>query len=346
MDDNVEKNIESILGNFYANNNIRPEIYTDSIEDVYLNDKKYDIRIPFPVLKSKVEKWVEEFEPQDKEYFLKLLEQFTYLTQDALAYRINQLCDCLFSKLMTLGIEKSEVLFVVIESKSGIKSGADEMASVLWNVNRINELKKSQIITSFSKVEKEKIKNAGVIIFLDDILATGFTMRQQIDVFIERFGDVCDHTKLCYFTGVLATNSAINYVKRKMKTKAIKVEPFIQKEQLIRSAFKGDYIFGNDIVKGVEHIIRKYEDIISSFNNEEDGIDFSMGFRQCKLLLAFHYETPNNTLCTFWKATDKNSPIFERSEYSRPSIDALKKQKSHLAENAYLHKSINRGKGS
>lgn len=342
----MEKSIESVLGNFYANNNIRPEIYTDSMGEAYFNNKKYDIRIPFPVLKSKVEKWVEEFEPQDKDYFLKLLEQFTYLTQDALAYRMSQLCDCLFSKLKALGIEQSEVLFVVIESKSGIKSGADEMASNLWKVNRINDLKKSQIITAFSKIKKEKIKNARVIIFLDDILATGFTMRKQIDMFLERFGDVCDQTKLYYFTGVLATNSAINYVKKKMKTKAINVESFIQEEQLIRSAFKGDYIFGNDIVKGVEHIIRKYEDIISSFDNEEDGIDFSMGFRQCKLLLAFHYETPNNTLCSFWKATDKNNPIFERSEYSRPSIDALKKQKSHLADNAYLHKSINRGKGS
>lgn len=346
MDSRMEKSIESVLGNFYANNNIHPENYTDSMEDAYLNNKKYDIKISLPVLKSNVEKWVQEFELQDKEYFLKLLEQFTYLTQDALAYRMSKLCDCLFSKLMTLGIEKSKVLFVVIESKSGIKSGADEMASNLWNVNRINDLKKSQIITAFSKVKKEKIKNAGVIIFLDDILATGFTMREQIDMFLERFGDVCDQTKLCYFTGVLATKSAINYVKKKMRTKAIKVEPFIQEEQLIKSAFKGDYIFGNDIVKGVEHIIRKYEDMISSYNNEEDGIDFSMGFRQCKLLLAFHYETPNNTLCSFWKATDKNHPIFERSEYSRPSIDTLKKRKSHMANNAYLHKSINRGKDS
>ena len=118
------------------------------MEDAYLNNKKYDIKISLPVLKSNVEKWVQEFEPQDKEYFLKLLEQFTYLTQDALAYRMSKLCDCLFSKLMTLGIEKTKVLFVVVESKSGIKSGADEMASNLWNVNRINDLKKSQIITA------------------------------------------------------------------------------------------------------------------------------------------------------------------------------------------------------
>lgn len=340
----MEKNIESILRNFYANNKIRPENYTNSIEDAYLNNKKYDIRIPFPVLKSKVEKWVKEFEPQDKDYFLKLFEQFTYLTQDALAYRMSQLCDCLFFKLKTLGIEKSEVLFVVIESESGIKSGADEMASNLWNVNRIHDLKKSQIITAFSKVKKEKIKKAGAIIFLDDILATGFTMRKQIDMFLERFSDVCDETKLYYFTGILATNSAIRYVRKKMKTKAINIESFIQKEQLIRSAFKGDYIFGNDIVKEVEHIIKKYEDIISSFDNKANGTDFSMGFRQCKLLLAFHYETPNNTLCSFWKATDKNNPIFERSEYSRPSINVLKQQKSHLAHNAYLYKSINRGK--
>lgn len=131
-----------------------------------------------------------------------------------------------------------------------------------------------------------------------------------------------------------------------MKTKAVRIDPFIQKEQLIRSAFKGDYIFGNDMVKRVEDLIRKYEDRISAYDNEGQWTDFAMGFRQCKLLLAFHYETPNNTLCSFWKATDRNSPVFERSGYSRPSIDTLKKQKSHLVENAYLYKSMNRGKGS
>lgn len=342
----MEKSIESVLGNFYANNNIRPENYTDSMEDAYFNNKKYDTRIPFPVLKSKVEKWVEGFEPQDKEYFLQLLEQFTYLTQEALAYRMSRLCGHLFSELTALGIEKSEVLFVVVESESGIKSGADEMAVNLWNVNRINELKKSQIITAFSKIQKEKIKEARAIIFLDDILATGFTMRKQIDGFLDRFSDVCDQTKRYYFTGVLAANRAIIYLRKKMKTKAVKIDPFIQKEQLIRSAFKGDYIFGNDMVKRVEDLIRKYEDRISAYNNERQWTDFAMGFRQCKLLLAFHYETPNNTLCSFWKATDRNSPVFERSGYSRPSIDTLKKQKSHLADNAYLYKSMNRGKDS
>ena len=341
----MENRIESALENFYAKNNIQPEFYTDSMEDAYLKNKMYDTKISFPGLKSKAVKWVEGFEPQDKEYFLQLLEHFTYLTQDALAYRMSRLCSCLFSQLTSMGIEKSEVLFVVIESESGIKSGADEMAVNLWSVNRVNELKKSQIITAFSKAEDEKIKEARAIIFVDDIIATGFTMRKQIDSFLDRFSKVCDETKKYYFTGVLAANSGVSYLKKKMREKRVKIEPFIQEGQLIKSAFKGDYIFGGDVVKEIEHIIGKYEDRISSYDNEEEEKDFSMGFRQCKLLLAFHYETPNNTLCSFWKATDKNYPVFERSGYSRLSVDTLKYRKSHMAANAYLYKSINRGTG-
>lgn len=342
----MENKIESTLKNFYSNNKICPENYTDSVEDAYIQNKKYDIKIPPSVLKRRVEKWVEGFRPQDKAYFLRLLERFTYLTQDALAYRMSRLCNRFFSELAKLGIEKSEIFFVVVESESGIKSGADEMAVHLWNVNRVHELKKNQIITAFSKVKKEEMKKVKAIIFLDDILATGFTMRKQINVFLERFGDVCDHIEHWYFAGILVTRSAVNYIKRKIEEKGVNVEPFIQEEQLIRSAFKGDYIFGNDIVKEAEQIIRKYEDVISSYDQKEGGPSFSMGFRQCKLLLAFHYETPNNTLCSFWKGTDKNYPVFERSGYSRPSVDTLKKQKGRLADNSYLYKSINREKSS
>lgn len=68
-----------------------------------------------------------------------------------------------------------------------------------------------------------------------------------------------------------------------------------------------------------------------------------MGFGRCKLLLAFHYETPNNTLCSFWKATDKNHPVFVRSGYARPSVDDLKKRDKHMQKNAYEFKAVNRG---
>lgn len=335
--------LEEAIRNFYKNNNIQPAYYTDSMEEAYLFNKHYDVKIALPALEKRAGKWIQLFEKEDREYFLRLLESFTYITKEALAYRIYCLCGNLFKNFGEMGINRSEVLFVVMESPGGIKSGADEMAINLWSVNQENDLGKDQIITVFSKVRKEIIEKAKAVVFLDDIIASGFTMRGQIEDFLKRFESVCDDSKVYYYTGVLASRSAIQYIKKKMKGKAVRVCPFFSSDQIIRSAFKGDYIFGKDIVEEAERVVKKYEDMIDAYENKYPEKSFSMGFHQCKLLLAFHYETPNNTLCSFWKATDKNTPVFARSGHSRLSVDALKNQKTHMKENAYLYKSINRG---
>ena len=229
--------LEETIKNFYEKNHIKSELYTDSMEEAYTSNKRYDKKIALPSLQKRVEAWIRFFEKEDQEYFLRLLESFTYITKETLAYRIYNLCSSLFKNLLEKGIDYSEILFVVIESPAGIKSGADEMAVNVWNINQEFEITKKQIITAYSKVDQKLVEEARA------------------------------HPE---------------------KT-------------------------------------------------------FSMGFRQCKLLLAFHYETPNNTLCSFWKATDKNQPVFARSGYTRLSLDRIRKQKIHMRENAYLYQSIHQG---
>lgn len=334
---------EEAIKNFYENNQIKSEYYTDSMDEAYTANKRYDKRIALPSLQKRVGAWIQFFEKEDQEYFLQLLERFTYITKETLAYRIYRLCSSLFENLLKRGIDYSEILFVMIESPGGVKSGADEMAVNVWNVNQEYEIRKRQIITAYSKIDQKLVEEARAVIFLDDIAATGFTMCGQINAFFQRFEAVCDDSKIYYYTSVLVTKNAAGYLRKHLEGKAEAAQPFYQEEQFIRSAFRGGYIFGNEIVKKVEHMVQKYEDLIDAYEKEDPEKTFSMGFRQCKLLLAFHYETPNNTLCSFWKATDRNEPVFARSGYTRLSLDRVKKQKIHMRENAYLYKSIHQG---
>ncbi len=335
--------LEETIKNFYEKNHINSELYTDSMEEAYISNKRYDKKIALPSLQKRVEAWIRFFEKEDQEYFLQLLEGFTYITKETLAYRIYNLCSSLFKNLLEKGIDYSEILFVVIESPEGIKSGADEMAVNIWNINQEFEITKRQIITAYSKVDQKLVEEARAIIFLDDIAATGFTMCGQVNAFFKRFEALCDDSKVYYYTSVLAARNAINYLRKHLEGRAAAAQPFYQEEQIIRSAFRGGYIFGGEIVKEVEQMVQKYEDLIDAYEREHPEKTFSMGFRQCKLLLAFHYETPNNTLCSFWKATDKNQPVFVRSGYSRLSLDRIRKQKIHMRENAYLYQSIHQG---
>lgn len=334
---------EEAINNFYKNNHINSEYYTDSMDEAYTSNKGYDKRIAFPSLQKRVGAWIQYFEKEDQEYFLQLLESFTYITKETLAYRVYCLCSSLFENLLEKGIDYSEILFVMIESPGGIKSGADEMAVNVWNINQEFEIGKNQIITAYSKVGQKLVEEARAVIFLDDIAATGFTMCGQINAFFKRFEALCDDSKIYYYTSVLVTKNAIGYLRKHLKGKAEAAQPFYQEEQIIRSAFRGGYIFGGEIVKEVEHIVQKYENLIDAYEKEHPEKTFSMGFRQCKLLLAFHYETPNNTLCSFWKATDRNEPVFARSGYTRLSLDRLRKQKIHMRENAYFYKSTHQG---
>lgn len=93
----------------------------------------------------------------------------------------------------------------------------------------------------------------------------------------------------------------------------------------------GGYIFNGEEKRQIEKVIEKYE--------EEIGIEgeknFVMGFGQCKILLSFYYNTPNNTICSFWKYTDKNIPPFPRDKYRRPTLDAIRKSKKKNINNAY-----------
>ena len=340
MNDKIK--IEDAIDKFYTNNNIKADYYTDSEEDAYLNCKSLDAKISFLPLQENVKKWIQEFDKKDREYFLKLLENFTYITKEALLYRVHCLCQALFQELEGKGIDKTKTLFVARESPGGIKSGADEIVVNLWQANMRN-LGKNQIITSMSRVDEDIVNNAQGIIFIDDILGTGFTMREQMEEFFEKFKNIEKDSHAFYFTGLLATRHAIKYIKKYTKNLGFVVSPFFTEEQMIRSAFKGDYIFGHEIVKEVEKIVEKYEDVISAYENDDLDKTFAMGFGRCKLLLAFHYETPNNTLCSFWKATDKNHPVFVRSGYARPSVDDLKKRDKHMQKNAYEFKVVNRG---
>ena len=94
----------------------------------------------------------------------------------------------------------------------------------------------------------------------------------------------------------------------------------------------GGYIFKEEEKRKIEKIIEKYEKEIGI----EGEKDFTMGFGKCKILLSFFYNTPNNTLCSFWKRTDKNIPPFPRDKDRRPTLDIIRKRKKRNTDNAYL----------
>lgn len=112
---------------------------------------------------------------------------------------------------------------------------------------------------------------------------------------------------------------------------------WIYNQNYILQAFKGEHIFKADEKSEAEYAVLKYEEKIGQ---DEDGKSYVMGFESSKLLVGFHYEIPNNTLCTFWRYGKKHIPLFERSSNQSITLEEIKNRKRMMRDYAYKIKSI------
>lgn len=327
----METEIDDAVEKFYEINNITEENYTSSRDKAYKEGKIYDSKIVD--LQEKLECWIERFEKNDKQYFIKLFKNYIYISQREFEYKIWQLCEAMYKYLEERGISKENILFVTISSPTGRASGGDSLRDNLLSANQEWGMDKSQIVSDVEKLDMNSLKDVKVIIFIDDILGTGFSLKRTIQEFIQKA--IKTNFKIQEYilgvTGVFMTRSAVRFIKKKIKKEYnLEIEVF-DNDNYIDSCMKGDHIFNYDEVKRIETIIERYE--------KEIGMDgeknYVMGFRGCKLLLSFYYNTPNNTLCSFWKCEKNNIPVFPRDSHKKITLKALQKRKDKNRKNAY-----------
>ena len=324
--------IEFSISNFYKNNSIKYEQYTDNRDIHYSEGLDLDTKIYKPNLKMALNEWLQNFDEKDRKYYLKMFEHFTYLTQRNFDCKVYYLKKYIFESLSECHQDK--ILIVFSESKKGYKSGASEMSTAWWKACN-GEMRKSQLIEVCSKVEIEDLIEMDAIVFADDIVATGFTLKATIEDFFSKFPyEKFVHTKF-YATGVIATKRGERIIK-KLPRKGIDITWLYNQEYIVQ-AFKGEYIFKGNEVNNIENVILNYEKKIGSDN---DGKSYIMGFEASKLLIGFHYEIPNNTMCTFWRYGEEHVPLFERSSNQKISLEAIRARKKMMTDNAYRMKSI------
>lgn len=227
-----KREIQTSVLNFYSNNDIKYENYTDDWKKQYEEHLDFDPRIHKPNLEQAVEEWLYNFEEEDRGYYLQMFEHFTYFTQQNFNCRIYCLKEYVLQELS--GYPQDKIMIVFSESQKGFKSGASQIAAAWWKACQF-EMKKSQLIEIYSKITMEDMADMDAIVFVDDIVATGVTL---------------------------------------------------------------------------------------------------------KLLVGFHYEIPNNTLCTFWRYGKEHVPLFERSGNQNISLGEIRDKKKKMRDNAYRMKSI------
>ena len=330
MDKKTEKSIEQ----FYKNNNINPNQYAASEAEAYETGKEFNLQIAEEYLNAKVDKWLERFEDEDRQYFLQLLENYIYISEKEYRHRVYILSSYIINQTKKLGIASEEILFISVASCQGTASGGDSLRNALIIGNMEWGIVKQQIISDVSKLPYDILEKSKALVFIDDIIGTGFSIRQTIDNFFAHFPNTNKQQYIWGIAGIMVQKSAVRYLEKNIKKYNVEFHVFVEENNFIKNCFKGNYIFDEKEVKEVEKIIEDYEREIGI--DKDSGKSYVMGFRACKLLLSFYYNTPNNTLCSFWKFTDKNVPVFPRDKYIRPTVKYLQENKLHYQKNAYL----------
>lgn len=319
------------LQEFYANNRINAAQAADEY------DCSYDPRIA--QLPAQIDQWLSHIDEADHDLFLNLLSRFSYLNLAQCQIRYKEIVNMLTSQLTNESIDLSEVLFITVESSHPYKSGADNVRADFYFRN-IQRISKEQIITAQTKLDADTPLAYKAIVFIDDIVGSGCTLFSEIHTFFNRFPLTKKWNPQLYYACIVPFKKGLDYIQHKCKNAQIPISPLYNRDWCANQAFKTK---SNDYLKAY-----KYEDAIGNTGMTAPE-SFFMGFCQNKLLVSFYYNTPNNTLSTFWRVVENvNAPPFPRDGNQpapRPSVKDLQKVKQQSRQNAYAFGAIKAMKG-
>lgn len=279
-------------------------------------------------LPAQIDLWLAHIDRKDHELFLELLSRYHYLTEPVCQTRYYELIDLLKTKLPA-GVELADVLFITAES-SGYASGGDNVRADLRSRTR-EKVGKKQIIAAQSKIKREVVEKYKAVVFLDDIIGSGRTLWNEIERFckLEKSSAQDGRRPVMFYSSIAPRREGIQYLEEQCKKEEYHVLPLLKDSWYEEPAFAED--------SPEYRVVEKYEKRIDDYF-KKSPVSFFMGFEKNRLLLSFYYNTPNNTLSTFWRIMPDNDPPFYRDQKQRrPSLDELKKTRQKTTENAYRY---------
>jgi len=311
----IERDINSSIGRFLKKNNI-PKSYLEFDEN--LED-----------FEERVEKWLSVIDYEDKEVFTFLLENFTYITRKNLISILKVYYDQFKSK--TSDFEES--LFLPVTSFGGVFNGAVNIVECFqMAVRKEQYISKKNIAVNAQDFHKEfnldSVKN---IVFIDDIIGSGTTFKDFLYRTARTTPSLLKDKKL-YVLSLYNLEKGVKLINDDLNEKAWEID--LINSTIMPNIFKDKNIYQQDVEKKIkEHkkIIKKYEEKVNP--SDMDRV-FRFGYKRSAILLAFYYNTPNNTLSTFWKEINGEwHPFFPRvpdeDKYSLKVSNSLKEIREH-----------------
>lgn len=265
---------------------------------------------------TRIEKWLSAFPEAEHPFLLELLEHFYYYSEKRIKEKVKELFT-LFQK--SCGEEANDVTYTKVLKEQGV-AYSDLVFSAFWLENNLADYAEGNMCGLLSNGIIPPI-----IAVVDDFSGTGNTFIKTIDQYLQMAPSVGDSD--IYFLVLHITEIAKKKICAYSNDIGINIKIISVDDS--QAAFKSGYLYEEIIAQKNR---KGYSDIYSRFALNKD---FALGFGEVEALVAFHYNTPNNTLGLFWQDLTGFCALFPRHKREKTTLrkmqnaaKAKKKQKS------------------
>lgn len=257
-------------------------------------------------MEPRIESWLSGFPEEEQKLMLDLLSNFHYYSEK----RINEKVEELYKDFVeSYTGNPADVIFTKIIKVQGA-SFSDIFSSAFWFQNNLYDYMEPNIL---SLLEEGSVP--GTLVIVDDYSGTGKTFIKTIDKLIEKNRDII--TTSLYFLTLHITQRAIKQIEEYSKEIGVQIK--IISLEISDEAFKSGYLFEEG--QAFKHK-KYYSDICTRHSINEK---FVFGFEDVASLVAFYYNTPNNTLGLFWHDLTDFIALFPRHKKEQTSLKQMQK---------------------
>ncbi len=265
--------------------------------------KQYHVDERIDELALKLPIWLEEVDQEHHMYFLMLLKYFQYFDRKKIHDGFLEV----YERYKLYEPEWEKTIYAPISPKIPIYNGTNEFFHIFREVCK-KEVKKTFVASQFRDFLKTfRISSISNYVLIDDIIGTGSTLKDFIEPLIRENPEKFEGKKI-YILCLVAHPKGLDKIEELKQE--LKIDISCIYTYKLKKAFENDEIFKEEVErKQAKKILNMYEKRIA-----KRKIDV-MGYKNSQGLVAFFYNTPNNTLSVFWEqeAKVKWNPLFPRS---------------------------------
>lgn len=242
-----------------------------------------------------------------KNILLKLIMEYEYYSKST----INKILEEINEKVDTeLNLNSDETIYSRIEDDSKI----DSSNTLLEEYKIINEIS-NNYSHDLAELDHEDMKSISNVVFIDDIIGTGKTVKSFFDKHYDKLTKV--HV---YIFCIIIMSEAKQFLQQYFREKGINCSIVCEKEQ--KKAFERDVVFGLECEEA-ENELRKHEENLWRHRGR-----MILGYNNSQALVSFYRNTPNNTISSFWFNRKQWTGLFPRNSEVPKFIRKRKERKN------------------